>query len=228
MKIISSLFFLLFACVYAAHAQDYKWTMGAEGGPSITGDYGFASNFFGQQQSLNLYFSAGFTGQYYFNEGFSLNTALQYEKKGVSITIVTTDNNGQPNGTIFDSKQLNYLVVPILLRYEFGNTCKLFVNGGPYFGYLVQATGIIKSDDPLLSENSTHDVTSTTNRFDMGLSAGVGLDAPLSSRLVLSFEACANLGLPIFAINPSGHYLPLNETVELLVGIKYRIGENKD
>ena len=71
------------------------------------------------------------------------------------------------------NRQLRYLNIPILLRYQFKN--QLFLEAGPMFGVLVKATdgfyNTVTEDEDISYNNNIYD---QCNKFDAGGMAGIG------------------------------------------------------
>ena len=65
-------------------------------------------------------------------EVVSFSPELHWLQKGYKIEDLDV------NGQIFDfTSTLNYIELPLLVKFNFGETAKFFVMGGPSFGYLI-------------------------------------------------------------------------------------------
>lgn len=194
-------------------AQTNKFELGAEASPSITFLKG--SSFIEKMYDPTLGFSGGISFQYNIRKKIGLRTSLAYERKGgINRSSILY------KGEFFENASLNfnfdYLTLPILIRFSFGKKIKYFVNSGPYFGYLLSQTFVTKGDN---FNTFTNDYTATTNKFDVGISFGTGLQYPIKEKLILSSEIRGNLGL--YNTIPSGD-TKVN-SVNLLLGIAYRL-----
>ncbi len=109
---------------------------------------------------------------------------------------------------------LNYLEIPITLRYLYGSgTAKPFIQGGIYYGFLLNA---IKSSEKtetysnttgsstLNSEQQTGDARLLYVKSRYGFNAGIGIDYDFSS-VHLTFDINLNFGINSVA-NESGRY----------------------
>ena len=65
---------------------------------------------------------------------------------------------------------LNYLELPLLIKFNFGETAKFFVMGGPSIGYLLDHKLVIDGED-------NDDLFEFDNRLELGahLGAGIGI-----------------------------------------------------
>lgn len=91
-----------------------------------------------------------------------------------------------------NTAKLNYLEFPVMLKYRARKDKRVgfYVNGGPYFGYLLKATTVTKGSSPLYLDNAgtmpipgfppipfdaKTDVTDDLNRWNVGVTGGGGL-----------------------------------------------------
>jgi len=197
------------------NAQTNKFELGVEVGPSVASVPGY----------LPIYFVTGsITAQYDISNIFAIKTGIGYERKGTANLQPFTDAQGNPtSGTISSSDQLQYLMVPILGKFSFGKDIKFIAEAGPYFGYLIKATEVLDITEPSgLNHHGSNDETSHFNTIDIGISAGVGIQIPLSDKLLLEVELRNNLGLAnTYPTNFVGQTGPANETLDLLIGFRW-------
>lgn len=106
--------------------------------------------------------------------------------------------------------KLNYMELPVLLKIEFqvGHKISLFINGGPYAGYLLAAKNITSgSSNIYLDENMTlpllpqpasfdqsTDIQSDLKKFNFGVQAGIGLSLTLPNGYKLLLTGGGNYG----------------------------------
>lgn len=88
---------------------------------------------------------------------FNLQPELHWMQKGSTIADL---NNGEDVTTT-----MNYLELPVLLRFNFGGSLKLFAIGGPSIGYLLG----VDSDDDYLKSDDFEDI-----EYGLHLGAGIG------------------------------------------------------
>lgn len=91
-----------------------------------------------------------------------------------------------------NTAKLNYLEFPVMLKYRARKQKRVgfYVNGGPYFGYLLKATTVTSGNSPLFLNNTgtipvpgfppipfdaNTEVTHELNRWNVGLTGGGGL-----------------------------------------------------
>lgn len=91
----------------------------------------------------------------------SLSPELHWSQKGYKI-----EDIGGPIEHL--TATINYLELPILVKFNFGETAKFFVMGGPSFGYLLSGTS--KDEDGNKEDIDFEDY----NRLDLGAHLGAG------------------------------------------------------
>ena len=149
-----------------------------------------------------------------------LNYSSQGGKKNGVQAIPTSSFSAYfpPNTTIppyvyadyYSEVKLNYMELPVLLKIEFqiGHKISLFINGGPYAGYLLAAKNItsglsnIYSDEnmtrPLLPQpasfDQSTDIQSDLKKFNFGVQAGIGLSLNLPNGYKLLLTGGGNYG----------------------------------
>jgi opacity protein-like surface antigen len=211
--------FLLFSI--SAFSQQNKWDIGIIGGPGMTSirkNYDYKSN-------PNIAFYTGLSAQYNFNKHFAIHTELAFDRKGTKADITFTDVNGDVTGTGKVINQFNYLTLPILFRASVGNKVKYFLQAGPSLSYLFNATIKYSStiDDPRY--NLKINRTSNTTRMDVGMSVGLGAQIPVNEKFAISCELRGNYGFVDLYNRNSSNVNELNESVNFLVGLNYKLGK---
>lgn len=140
------------------------------------------------------------------NKNFELISNLSYETKGEKYSQWQfTDVNGTPVGDGTISFKINYAILNVLARglIGVGNNIKLFANGGPYVGYLINAKALAKTDrlynvngsNGSIYPGSNIDISNDYKKIDYGVSAGIGVQFPLLNKFKLSLEVRRNIGL---------------------------------
>lgn len=214
---------------YQTHAQNYKWSVGIEGGPGLrTLKYKPIKNtpYSSYPYALN-YILGGFT-EYNLKGKFSLKADLLIEKKGM--TTKWTDIGGPLPNTNFGKEKtllnIYYLTIPVLAKLSFGHKVKFFINAGPYIGFLL---GQYYKDKRHSSLQGTHYTTSYTTdykNFDIGITSGIGLTIPIGKRVFINTEIRNNFGLYYInktqLNNPNSDPPTRNITFNLVTGIGYR------
>jgi opacity protein-like surface antigen len=119
-------------------------------------------------------FNFGGSMEYYISNTWGIKGKLIYDQKGW--------DNGffeDADGFAYNSDfNLNYVTVPIMASWHFGNTKNWFLEFGPYMGFLLNAE----------ETRFGTDVTDGFNTNDFGLALGIGVKIPLNDKLKLFFE----------------------------------------
>lgn len=201
-------------------AQQNKWHIGIEAGPARSTIYGYSMPAPLKREPLyNI--SGGLSLQYNFPKVISLKTGLYFEQKGFKTGGEVTDASGQTAGKFHTKHTLDYISLPLLMRATFGKKINCFVNAGGFAGYLVNAS----TESSYLDLRSKDNISDWHHAYDLGISFGGGVSAPIGKNLLVSLEARNNLGL----INTSALPVYNNGAIKtnvssLLIGIAYRIG----
>jgi len=224
-------FFLLLLAVPACplFAQKGAWGAGIEGGPGLSLIYGSHSVY--SQSRLSLAGAAGIFGEYGFARNFSAKLALHYERISTR-----TDNYSSllpPGGSL--QYNLDYLSLPVLVKWNFGGRIRFFVNAGPCLSLLLQ-----ESLWHLPENGSKAKVAEETNAFhpiNLAVTAGCGMAIPISERLLATLEVRDNLGVLNIRSSVSGfehnslypgtEMKAYTNSTLLLAGICYRFGGSK-
>ncbi len=215
--------FIFTACLAlmagTATAQTGKFEAGAQGGLSLIFLRG--NDVLKSYNGTGLSFSGGLFAQYNFTERLALRIDPGFERKGNIFRGTAYDQNLNPLGKVTSRLSYDYLTLPVLVRATFGKKYKLFVNAGPYAAYLLNVTQSYKGEG---FPDSKSDYPYPHKDFDFGITAGVGVTAPLKEKLVLSLELRNSLGLADISEGEiiNNGTIQTNAT-NLLVGIAYRM-----
>jgi hypothetical protein len=137
-------------------------------------------------------FLIGASFEYYLNESLSLKTNLNYERTLLFNDISLTDKFGIIIGQVELTSNFDYLNIPIMAKYEFGNSKKFFVNGGPFLGFLLSTKTKGKSK---VSDFNTSYNNEGLKKINVGLSFGIGMKVYSNDKSDLNIELRENLGL---------------------------------
>ena len=121
-------------------------------------------------------------------EDLSIKTNLNYERKSFSNERIVFDEDGSRIGQTEIITTFNYLSLPVLIKYNFGVTRQFFINGGPYFGFLLNTKS---KTEGFPDDDSTY----LNKKIDVGISLGIGKKIQLNNMNDLSIELRNNLGL---------------------------------
>ncbi len=223
--------FLTGNCITSTYAQDTKFTIAAEGGPSLT-------NLYGNNQSKKYFkpIAGGYAGilvQYNFSQHFSLRSGLTYERTGTNFLVDTYDVN------IDCIYHFDYVTIPVLVKAQFGKKVRFYVNIGPYFSYLINQQYLAKEG------KKYHDITSEVNdvvpvnknRTNYGMVGGLGIEIKIRHNASITIGVNDFLGLcntkkqPPFTtttgIDLGFRTQTFNNSAIFLVGFSVNIGKTK-
>lgn len=204
-RIISALFcFLSFTAI---HAQESAF--GIKGGLNLS----TMSTKGNDDKNLNPGFHAGIFDKIAFSENFAIQPELMYSTQGLKINY-----EGLVDGeTKFN---LNYINLPVNLVFNL--TDNLWLQAGPYIGYLINAK--MKSNAEVISlfEINSEDVIDRKNfnTLDYGIATGLGFGAG-----PVIFGVNYNFGLNVVAKDNEPIHAMLgdakNNVLQIYVGIKF-------
>jgi hypothetical protein len=223
------LFILLVVPADTLLAQQGTWGIGIEGGPGMSLIYG-SENVYGHS-GLALSGAAGITGEYGFAGRFSAKVALHYERVST-----LTDNPSAllpPAGQL--KYNLDYLSLPLLVKWTTGGKFRFFVNAGPCVSLLLRELLWYLPESG--SKEKVADETGAYHRVNLAVTAGAGIAVPIGKRIMVSLELRDNFGVlnirsaasdfehksAMAVEQPVGH---TNSTL-LMAGINYRFGGGK-
>ncbi len=227
--IVVYLLFLLTAPACPLLAQRGVWSAGLEGGPGFSLIYGSESVY--SHSSPVLSGAAGLFGEYGFAPAFSAKVALHYER----ISTITDNLSALlPQGGKL-RYNLDYLSLPVLVKWSSGSRIRFFANAGPCFSPLLQESLWYQPENG--GKEKVPDETGSYLRVNLAVTAGIGMAGPLGKKLLVSLELRDNCGVlnihsgaSDFECNsyfltaaPTGY---TNSTL-LPAGVCYRFGGNK-
>jgi len=152
-------------------------------------------------------FNLGGSMDYYFSNSWSIKAKLIYDQKGWDNDVIQDINSGYYYPTNYN---VNYLTVPVMANWHFGNKRNWYLDFGPYVGFLLNAKD---------TQYGT-DVTSSFNSTDFGLALGIGVKVPVSNKIKLFFELDGQGGVTdIFKYNQYSEVT--NSRTSLNIGINF-------
>ncbi len=178
-KIFTTLLIALGACTIASAQTKSNVEFGVNVGYN---EAYVIDSYSGANSSWVNGFNAGVSADYYFTRNWSLKLKVSYDQKGWGDGYIT-DNSGN---TIYGiNYRLNYITVPVMAGWHFGRTNNVYLNFGPYIGFL------LNSSDNLIGDN----LTSAFNKVDGGLDVGIGFKFPVSrnAKFFVEFDGQAGL-----------------------------------
>ncbi len=127
-------------------------------------------------------FQVGIYGNYFFNDRLSLRSGLLYQKMGSKKIDVAIFNNDY-------SEKTNYLTLPLVINFHFGDSKKWYVNYGISLGALINA----KAD--YYDGNGFVDIKDLAKPMQFGLNGGIGYKFEISPEFVIVLDNSNMLGL---------------------------------
>lgn len=167
MRIIKKiLFFLIVLAIFTRHDILYSQnlsstpTYGVKGGillSTVTGDDAI------DQFAKKIGFQIGITGAYYIQPKLSVRGEINYEAKGAKFSNHEMDMN------------LNYVSVPLYLKFNFTKDPEFYIYGGAYGSYLLSAKtkGTYEKFDVVESINEN--IIDNITKYDIGIIGGLGV-----------------------------------------------------
>ena len=181
-------------------AQTTKLRFGVHSGLNYSGLRGYTipADITSQyDESAAFGYLGGISLTYPLKEKVSLRVELNYERKTQKAdNIVEIRNSFEEPAQLYDftsKRHFDYLVMPILLHYQFTDKNSFFVNGGPFVGYLLKAT--LTSDIEAPELNADVDLSNDYKKLDYGLTVGLGKQFDIGSQNSIHLEIRNNLGL---------------------------------
>lgn len=183
------------------YSQNSKIKFGVQAGLNYSTLYGYnlppgISSVFSEKPTFA--YLGGLHLEYQLKEKLSLKLELNYERKGQKgVTYIElTDTNGfggeEYNFTV--KKNYDYLILPLMVKYNFTNKNSFYFNGGPFIGYLLKSNLTNDLVDIEGLENDSDTTTNLNKRTDFGLSVGFGKTFEFNKNSIF-IEIRENLGL---------------------------------
>jgi len=196
-KLLLTIPFLLIS--FLNYSQNSKIKFGVQAGLNY-------SNFRGYEVPVSPFYSespafaylGGLNFEYRIKEKLSLKLELNYERKSQKADnfIELTDTDQFTESYNFRSqKNYDYLVLPIMIKYNFSNKNSFYLNGGPFIGFLLKSnlTNDLGKIDGL--NNEPVETSNFNNKTDFGLSIGLGKTIEINGKNSIFIEIRENLGL---------------------------------
>lgn len=145
-------------------------------------------------------------------EKLQLDAGAGYVQKGINLhytSTTTTEADFQVTRTTVDfvrDLRSEYLSIPVVVRYKLGRQERFYILGGIYnaigLKFRINKAVITERREttgrtgiPLITTSESGITGSEGRRFDAGLTAGAGVEWPLSTRWRAGFDLRANAGL---------------------------------
>ena len=192
MKKHFSLSLILIVLFLFTKAQKNAIEYGFQSGVNINSAYGSGISKLSRGSTAGLHAGGHFKIQ--MAKHFGLKAILAYDQYGWAYHDLAFENG---NGTRLETgdlvNKLNYLNLPLLAEYSFGDKTKFYLDGGVFVGYLLSSKMIKKINQP---SSYTQNIGSGQRRSgNFGVSAGAGIQIPIAHKIKLDFGVRDNLGL---------------------------------
>ncbi|MBZ4033479.1 PorT family protein [Flavobacterium sp. 17A] len=196
MKKITVLLFTISLISFKTTAQESKIKFGLQGGANYSTLWGFDSY---ADLNSGLAYVFGVSFQYKIQDNLSIKTDLNYERKTQksknNIEILDPESSISPGTySVKSTVYLNYLVLPVLLKYNFSKDKSFYVNAGPYLGYLLKSGIKTHVNIPGETDYDEED-TKYKKSMDFGFTAGIGKEFKVNENHQVYVEIRDNLGV---------------------------------
>lgn len=232
-KLLLSISFLLISMLN--YSQNSKIKFGIQAGLNYSTFWGYnlpseIKSYYSENPAFA--FLGGINFEYQIKERLSLKLELNYERKSQKTKTeieMIYDGSYDPDDLLSDvdeykaKKNNDYLVLPIMLKYNFGNKDSFFVNGGPFIGYLLKSNlEESLNQDGSVKESQTTETTDSNNKTDFGLSIGLGKTITINEKNSIFIEIRENLGLANTSKNKIfGSEEAKSNSLNLIVGYQF-------
>lgn len=157
------------------------------------------------KQSILTGYNGGFIFRYIGKKNLGVQAELNYSQRGWK------ESDG-----LF-SRQLNYIELPFMTHFNFGNHFRTFFNIGPKISYLY-SDKIIINDSP--DTSAEHHVSPVKYPFDYGFCGGFGFLLNVKGQ-VLQLEARANFSVSDVFSNAAKDYFDNSNNLNLAVSASW-------
>lgn len=163
-------------------------------GLNLGGTYSnIRGNEIAERNKYDMNFLAGVSIEVPMNEKFSFIGNVNYERKTFKNKIdVGEFEDFDPIVSNYNAKvqsRLEYITIPLNLKFYIDKQKKFYVNGGPFIGFFLNSN--LKID----SENINETRNSMFKTLDFGANLGVGTNLEINGKNSLNLEIRHNYGL---------------------------------
>ena len=155
------------------------------------------------EQSYLQAYNGGLVFRYIAQKSLGFQSELNYSQRGW--------NESDGNYT----RQLNYIELPILTHFNFGNKFRFFFNIGPKFSYLISEKVLINNN---IENTLEQHAEAVQNKLDYGFCGGIGFLLNLKGQ-VIQFDARANYSMTNVFSNAKKDYFATSNNMNVSVNI---------
>ena len=175
---------------FAVTSYSQNLTIGVRIGDNqskLTGDYGLEGEFTDYVSVNNFHY--GIFLNYYLNNNLSIQPEINYKIKGFEYHTKEGIDGGSYNG----NADFNYLEIPVLINYSYGNKFKIFANCGPSINILISGGEYNyqtwSSHMPGgVTNYYSRNIKSDFHALTLGINGGVGIKYKIFSNVELFSE----------------------------------------
>jgi len=171
---------------------------------------------FGASESMVMFkptvaqgFLQGYNGGLVFRYVADKNVGFQVE--------MNLSQRGWSEKTGLYTRQLNYIELPFLTHFYFGNNSRFFFNIGPKISYLISEKNLINTTT---ASSEVQHITKIQNPFDYGVSAGFGYLINIKGNII-QLDTRANYSLSDIFSNDTRDYFDTSNNLYLSVNLAW-------
>lgn len=171
---------------------------------------------FGASESMVMFkpavaqdFLQGYNGGLVFRYVADKNVGFQVE--------MNLSQRGWTEKTGLYTRQLNYIELPFLTHFYFGNNSRFFFNIGPKISYLISEKDLINTTT---ASTEVQHITKIQNPFDYGVSAGFGYLINIKGNII-QLDTRANYSLSDVFSNDTRDYFDTSNNLYLSVNLAW-------
>lgn len=248
-----TIFFLFVFCYSPLFSQTF--IVGLHGGISVPQLKSSSENEISKDYSSRLAATFGLFADVGLTPQMSIKTAINYagqggKRQGVQPVTALPPFIAQmlPPGTMlyadFDNESvLNYLEVPVTIKFTWGSILKYYINAGPYVGILLNSTQKTEGSSQLYFDNGTTqpvsmqgqplppqsfnaatDIKKEIHTVNLGLTGGIGFAYSLSRSSQIVLDARAAYGLKAIQKDTQANGKSRTGGLFLTLGYGYALG----
>ncbi|HKR04843.1 MAG TPA: porin family protein [Bacteroidia bacterium] len=175
----------------SSQGQVRKFSSGMEGGFNLSSLRG--NPFYESHHDFRTGPAGGVFIQYNLNKTYAIKTGVYFETKGSKFEVISGDHTE----IIFRGKNnLDFLVIPVILKAGTGEKLYFSVNGGFYYGYLLNQSETTEGEGDVIILNAPQILRPDYfKKSEIGILAGFGIACPIKQRFLVSLEMRNNFGL---------------------------------
>jgi hypothetical protein len=198
-------------------AQYYQFEAGYEAGPAL-GKY-WSNSMSPKHFITDVNYSQGFFFKYHIKRNWSVQTGFYQDVIGTHEYITLKNILGEPTGRATLRREVDYITLPLMVRYTFGNRFRTSFTAGTFFGYAMQH----RLETDFGDHVETTDMSNQINRFNTGIILGAGIEYSLFKQCTIGVDMRDQLGLANLDPKNSLSYFHTN-SLQLLIRVSYRFG----